>query len=77
MIAIVDDRSEGGRFVGVEVFSSFSDVKACFDAIIVTDVTRAQMTYEQAVEASSKDRVLVPALLGLRPPNGTEGTHER
>jgi predicted transcriptional regulator len=73
VIAIVDDGSEGGRFVGVEVFASYSDVKACFDAIIVTDVTRAQMTYEQAVEASSKDRVLVPALLGLRPPNRTEG----
>jgi broad specificity phosphatase PhoE len=47
-------------------------VKTGFDAIIVTDVARAQATYEQAVEACGKDRVLVPALLGLRPPKGTE-----
>jgi predicted transcriptional regulator len=72
VIAIVDAQSEGGRFVGVEVFASYSDVKAGFDAIIVTDVARAQATYEQAVEAVGSDRVLVPALLGLRPPKGTE-----
>ena len=72
VVAIVDPRSEGGRFVGVEVFASYSDVQAAFDAIIVTDVTRAQVAYEQAVEASSDDRVLVPALLGLRPKKGAE-----
>jgi len=72
VVAIVDARDEGGRFVGVEVFASYSDVKAGFDAIIVTDVARAQVTYEQAVEACGKNRVLVPALLGLRPPKGTE-----
>ena len=72
VVAIVDARGEGGRFVGVEVFASYSDVKTGFDAIIVTDVARAQATYEQAVEACGKYRVLVPALLGLRPPKGTE-----
>jgi predicted transcriptional regulator len=72
VVAIVDARGEGGRFVGVEVFASYSDVKAGFDAIIVTDVARAQATYEQAVDVCGKDRVLVPALLGLRPPKGTE-----
>jgi DNA-binding MarR family transcriptional regulator len=72
VVAIVDPPSEGSRFVGVEVFASYSDVKASFDAIIVTDVAHAQASYEQAVEACSKDRVLVPALLGLRPPKDTE-----
>jgi DNA-binding MarR family transcriptional regulator len=72
VIAIVDARDEGSRFVGVEVFASYSDVKAGFDAIIVTDVAGVQTTYEQAVEACGKDRVLVPALLGLRPQRGTE-----
>ena len=72
VIAIVDARDEGVRFVGVEVFASYSEVKAGFDAIIVTDVARAQATYEQAVEAVGRDRVLVPALLGLRPPKGSE-----
>jgi DNA-binding MarR family transcriptional regulator len=72
VVAIIDPQSEGSRFVGVEVFASYSDVKAGFDAIIVTDVAGAQATYEQAVEAAGRDRVLVPALLGLRPPKGTE-----
>jgi DNA-binding MarR family transcriptional regulator len=67
VVAVVDPRSEGGRFVGVDVFKSYADVKTGFDAVIVTDVTLTRATYEQAVEASGNDRVLVPALLGLRP----------
>jgi DNA-binding MarR family transcriptional regulator len=73
VVAIVDLGSEGSRFVGVEVVASYSDVKGGFDAVIVTDVARAQASYEQAVEACGKDRVLVPALLGLRPQKSTEG----
>jgi hypothetical protein len=67
VIAIVDAGSEGSRFVGVEVFGSYSHVKGGFDAIIVTDVAHTQTSYERAVEAAGSDRVLVPALLGLRP----------
>jgi predicted transcriptional regulator len=73
VVAIVDSRSEGSRFVGVEVVGSYSDVKGGFDAIIVTDVARVQASYELAVEAVGCDRVLVPALLGLRPQKSTEG----
>jgi DNA-binding MarR family transcriptional regulator len=66
VVAIVDPRSDASRFVGVEVLRSYSDVKGGFDAIIVTDVRRAQASYELAVEVSDRDRVLVPALLMLR-----------
>src|ERR1700730_2625899 len=72
VVAIVDVRSEGGRFVGVEVFGSYSDVKDGFDAIIVTDVARAQASYELAVGAAGGDRVLVPGLLGMRPEKSAE-----
>ncbi len=72
VVAIVDPRGESARFIGVEVFAFYRDVKAGYDAIIVTDVSRAQASYEEAVEASGKDRVLVPALLGLRPPKSAE-----
>jgi hypothetical protein len=49
-------------------------VKDKFDAVIVTDVTRAKLSYDAAVEACGPDRVLAPALLGLRPPQkATEG----
>jgi predicted transcriptional regulator len=73
VVAIVDVRSEESRFVGVEVLGSYSDVKDGFDAVIVTDVARAQASYDEAVDECGKDRVLVPALLGQRPPKGTEG----
>jgi predicted transcriptional regulator len=73
VVAIVDASGEGSRFVGVEVFGAYSGVKDGFDAIIVTDVARAQASYELAVEAAGADRVLVPALLGLRPQNSSEG----
>ncbi len=66
--AIVDPRSESSRFVGIEVFRAYSDVKDGFDAIIVTDVACAQISYELALQTVGVDRVLVPALLGLRPP---------
>jgi DNA-binding MarR family transcriptional regulator len=72
VVAVVDARGEGSRFVGVEVVATYSDVKCGFDAIIVTDVAGAQTSYDQAVGAAGRDRVLVPALLGLRPQRGTE-----
>jgi DNA-binding MarR family transcriptional regulator len=72
VVAVVDPRSEDSRFVGVGVVGAYSDVKGDFDAIIVTDVARAQASYELAVEAAGRDRVLVPALLGMRPQKGTE-----
>ena len=72
VVAIVDPQSEGGRFVGVEVFGAYSDVSVSFDAIIVTDVARAQASYELAIDVIGGGRVLVPALLGLRPPKNVE-----
>jgi len=74
VVGIVDPRNEGSRLVGVEVFGAYSDLKDGFDAIIVTDVARAQASYEQAIEAIGADRVLVPALLGLRPRKPAENT---
>jgi len=72
VIAIVDAKRESGRFVGLDVFSSYAEVKSDFDAIIVTDVAGAQGAYERAVERAGRDHVLVPALLGLRLKKGAE-----
>src|SRR5579862_8450306 len=52
VVAIVDAGGDNGRFIGVDVFASYSDVTTGFDAIIVTDVAHAQAAYEQAVEAA-------------------------
>jgi DNA-binding MarR family transcriptional regulator len=72
IVAIVDPRSEDTHFIGVNVVKSFADVKEKFDAVIVTDVSRAKFSFDAAVEACGLERVLAPALLGLRPPNKAE-----
>jgi DNA-binding MarR family transcriptional regulator len=73
IVAVVDPRSDDTHFVGVDVVKSYADVKDKFDAVIVTDVTRAKLSFDAAVEAYGTERVLAPALLGLRPPTKSEG----
>lgn len=67
IVAVVDPNCEDARFVGVEVSKNFSEVKTEFDAVIVTDVSRARASFDAAVEVCGADRVLAPALLGLLP----------
>jgi DNA-binding MarR family transcriptional regulator len=67
IVAIVDPRSESTRFIGVDICKSYPDVRAAFDAVVVTDVARAQAAFEAAVEVYGVDHVLAPPLLGLRP----------
>jgi DNA-binding MarR family transcriptional regulator len=66
IVAIVDLYSDDTQFVGIDVVKSYADAKEAFDAVIVTDVTRAKLSLDAAVEACGADRVLAPALLGLR-----------
>jgi DNA-binding MarR family transcriptional regulator len=73
IVAVVDPRSDSGQFVGVEIVKSYTDVKEKFDAVVVTDVTRAKLSFDAAVEACGPECVLAPALLGLRPSNKAEG----
>src|SRR3981081_3055262 len=45
IVAVVDPRSEGGKFLGVEVVKSFAELDKSFDAVIITDVTRAKISF--------------------------------
>ena len=67
IVAIVDPRREGSRFLGIDLCKTFGDVVQAFDAVIATDVTRGRASFDEAVEAVGADRVLAPALLGLKP----------
>jgi DNA-binding MarR family transcriptional regulator len=67
VVAVVDPQGDDKRFVGIERCQSFVDVKSAFDAVIVTDVTNSKSSFEAAVAACGVERVLAPALLGLRP----------
>jgi DNA-binding MarR family transcriptional regulator len=74
IVALVDPGSENTRFVGVDVCRTFADVKAPFEAVIVTDVNRAKASFDAAAAAVGAERVLAPALLALpQTNNGAEG----
>jgi DNA-binding MarR family transcriptional regulator len=72
IVAVVDPRSDDAQFVGVDVVKCYADVREKFDAVIVTDVARAKLSFDAAVEACGTERVLAPALLGLRPSTKAE-----
>lgn len=68
IVALVDKRSDVTRFAGFPVVASFEQVGEPFDAVVVTDVRRARETLDAVVAVFGRERVLAPALLGLRVP---------
>lgn len=66
VVAVVDDKTGITRFVGAPVVASIDAVSGGFDALIVTDLGATRETVMAALAALGPDRVLVPALLGLR-----------
>jgi DNA-binding MarR family transcriptional regulator len=66
VVAVVDPGGQASKFIGVDVVQSYDDVAEAFDAVVVTDVTRAGQSFQAAVAAYGADRVFAPALLGLR-----------
>ncbi|WP_028351355.1 winged helix-turn-helix transcriptional regulator [Bradyrhizobium murdochi] len=66
VVAVVDRGGEGSKFAGVDLIRSYADILGEFDAVLVTDLTDAQAAFDDAVAACGADRVMVPALLGLR-----------
>lgn len=68
IVALVDNRSDVSRFAGLPVVTSFEQVGEAFDAVVVTDVRRARETFDGMLAVFGRERVLAPALLGLRVP---------
>ena len=66
IVAVVDPLSEVARFVGVNVRKSYDEIDEAFDAVVVTDVAQPAASYRAAIAACGTERVLAPALLGLR-----------
>jgi DNA-binding MarR family transcriptional regulator len=64
--AVVDDRSEADRFVGIPITKSFDAIDSSVDALLVTGVNASRETIAAAVERYGAERVLVPDLLGMR-----------
>jgi DNA-binding MarR family transcriptional regulator len=66
IVAVVDGAAAQSTFVGVPVVNAFGNVPSTFDAVVVTDLRRAQEVFEEAVRAAGAGRVFAPKLLGLR-----------
>src|SRR5258708_408022 len=49
IVAIVDPRSDDSQFTPSALLKSYADVTGKFDAVIVTDVTSAEMSFASAV----------------------------
>lgn len=68
IVGLVQDGADEEQFIGAPVFESFDVVAIAFDSVLLTDVADARGAYENAFARFGKDRVLVPALLRVRPP---------
>jgi DNA-binding MarR family transcriptional regulator len=65
--AVVDAGVSAERFAGAPVVRSMEALAPPPDAVLVTDMQSAAATLQEAVAMFGADRVLVPALLGVRP----------
>jgi len=66
IVAVVDAKAKGERFVGTPVVASIDAVPGGCDALMVTDLEATGETVRAALTVLDTERVLVPALLGLR-----------
>jgi DNA-binding MarR family transcriptional regulator len=66
IVAVVDPKSMLSTFVGVPVRTSWDDIGDQVDCVIVTDIKTANETVNAAIKKFGHNRVLVPALLGVR-----------
>jgi DNA-binding MarR family transcriptional regulator len=73
VIAVVDAKFAGSRFMGVTAAKSYGDLPEGFDAVIVTDLTDAAETARQAIARVGGGRVLIPNLLRVRIGDDKEG----
>jgi DNA-binding MarR family transcriptional regulator len=73
IVAVVDAKAEGDRFVGTPVVASIDAVAGGFDALLVTDLGATRATLKAALSVLDAERVLVPTLLRLHLDRATEG----
>jgi DNA-binding MarR family transcriptional regulator len=72
IVAVVDAKSTADRFVGTPVVQSLAAVPGSYDALVVTDLQATRESVKSIVSQVDADRVLVPALLGIRLDRATE-----
>jgi DNA-binding MarR family transcriptional regulator len=63
--AIVDPNADAHQFVGKPLVASYDQIKAPFDAVMITNVVDARRAFDEAVRIHGAHRVMAPRLLGL------------
>ena len=66
IVAVVDAKSANDRFVGTPVVKSLGAVPGGFDALVITDLQATRESVQAVIAEFDAERVLVPALLGIR-----------
>jgi DNA-binding MarR family transcriptional regulator len=66
IVAVIDAKSANDKFVGAPVVKSFAAVVGGCDAVLVTDLQATREFVAALAEEIGGERVLVPALLGIR-----------
>jgi DNA-binding MarR family transcriptional regulator len=66
IVCMVDSDSAATAFMGAPVVREFAALDGAVDAVIVTDLRRAQAAFDAAAAQFGRERVLSPTLLGVR-----------
>ncbi len=72
IVAVVDSKAAVDRFVGMPVVKTIAAVPGGCDALMVTDLQATRESVAALADQFGAERVLVPALLGLRLTRRTE-----
>jgi len=72
IVAVIDGKAVVERFVGTPVVKTLAAVPGGCDAVMVTDLQATREFVSALAEQVDAERVLVPALLGLRLTRRTE-----
>jgi DNA-binding MarR family transcriptional regulator len=73
IVAVIDAQSELPRFAGIPVKPSLNKIRDEADAVLVTDMKNTMTAIKAATALFGAERVLVPALLGIRGPTKNAG----
>jgi DNA-binding MarR family transcriptional regulator len=72
IVGVVDPNYGNSHFVGTPVVDSIAALAGDFDAAVVTDLQATRESVQAVASQLDPDRVLVPALLGIRLNRSTE-----
>jgi len=65
IVAVVDANFGAGRFLGIPVVASLTDLHTSCDGALITDLHDSQAAFARAAAALGTERIIVPAFFGF------------